>query len=97
MIIELENERDSSGKMTGARLNESKRRGVRIAAGVDRQLKVVVRIIAGRIGRETPRRPMLESLIHRQYDQLASSRQFPGIEQPSDVRFGARIVAFIPT
>ena len=59
----------------GAGFDRAERRGVGVQTGIDRHLVVVVRVIAGGIGREAARRAMLEALVHRKDDQLASTTE----------------------
>ena len=77
MVVQLENQGNPSCKLRRPGLKKSERRGVGIASGIDRQLKMIVRIIARRVWRKTSRRAMLKPLIHRQNDQ------FPGPSQPA--------------
>ena len=54
-VVELEDQRDVAGELGGARLEEAERRRVGVAAGVDRELEVVARVVAGRVRREAAR------------------------------------------
>lgn len=96
VVVQLEDQRNPAGKVAGAGLDEPQRRRIRVAAGIDRQLEMVMRVIASRVRRKASCRAMLESLIDRQNDQLACPRQFSGIQQPGNVRLRARVVALVP-
>jgi hypothetical protein len=97
MIVQLQNERDLPGKPAGAGFEEAQGSRIGIASGVDCQLKMVRRIVAGRVGREAPGGPMFKALIHRQDDQFPGPRQFSAPEQPRDISFGSGIVAGVAT
>ena len=62
-----------AGELGGARLDETERRRVGVAASVDGELEVVARVVAGGVGREAACRPVLEALVDRQDDQLAGT------------------------
>ena len=63
MIVQLQNQGYLSGIVAGTGLQKPQRRRISVAAGIDGQLEMIERIIAGRVGRKTPRRSMFESLV----------------------------------
>ncbi len=71
MVVQLEDQRNLAGKVAGAGLQKSQRRGIGITSGVDAELEMIVGVIPGRVRREAAGRPMLESLIDRQNHELA--------------------------
>ena len=79
MVVQLQDQRYLPGKVRGAGLQESQRRCVGIAARVNRQLKVKVRIVSGGVGRKAARRPMLKALIHRQDYHAPAAAKAPVI------------------
>src|SRR5690606_31794696 len=63
--------------------------------GIDRELKVIVRIVGGRIRREAARRAVLEALIDGKDDELARATEPAMHEDPGEVGLGAGIVALV--
>ena len=64
-----------SGIFRGAGLQKPQRSRIRVAAGVNRQFKVVERVIPGRVRGKAAGRTMFKTLIHRQDQEFAGSRQ----------------------
>lgn len=75
MIVELQNKGNLPCKLSSSCFQEPQGCRIGIATGIKSQLKVIVRMIAWRIGGKAPCRPMLEALINRQNHQFASARQ----------------------
>ncbi|MCG3775300.1 MAG: hypothetical protein JW395_2132 [Nitrospira sp.] len=96
VIVQLQNQRNPAGEFSGAGFEKSQRSRVGIAAGIDRQLKMIEGTVSSGIGGKTPGRTMLESLVHGKDDQLTSPCQLPMEQQTGDVRFCSRIVAAVP-
>jgi hypothetical protein len=96
VIVQLQNQWNPAGKVSGAGFEKSQRSRVGIAAGIDRQLKMIEGAVSSRVGGETPGRTMLESLVHRKNDQLTSPCQFPMEQQTGDIRSRSHIVATVP-
>ena len=71
VVVDLQDQRDLAGELGRAGLDEAERRGVGVAAGVDGELEVVARVVAGGVGREAARRAVLEALVDRQDHHLA--------------------------
>lgn len=92
MIVHFQNQRHLSREFRDRSLEKTQRRGIGIAAGLDRQPHVIGGIIAGRVWRETARRAVLETLINGQNDQLACPAQPPVIEDAREVGEYARIL-----
>ena len=67
--VHLQDGRDGARERVGAGFERAEGGGVGVQTGVDRHLVVVVRIIAGGVGREAARRAMLEALVHRQMER----------------------------
>src|SRR5437867_7362299 len=82
--------------MTGPGFEKAQRRGVGVTPGIHGQLEMIERIVAGRVGRKTSRRSMLESLINRQDHQFTGPGQFSMTEQASQIGSCARVVASVP-
>ena len=85
-----------AGELVGRRLEKAERRRVRVAPGVDGELKVVVRVVRRRVRREGARRTVLEPLVDRQNDELASARERPVIHQAREVRLHPDVLARVP-
>src|SRR2546426_11146297 len=96
MFISLENQWDLAADPSRSRLQKAQRGGIGIAAGVHRQLEMVVGVVPGRIGGKTPCRPVLKSLVHGQYDEAPGTTQPPMVQQSGQVRAGAGRVALVP-
>ena len=97
MIVELQDERDFTGEVARARFQETQRRRVGVAAGLDREFEVVARIVARRIRREAAGRAMLEALIHRQDHHLAGAAELAVIQHPGQIAQRAWIIAAVAT
>ena len=97
VVVELENERHPVEEGIGSGFEKAQRRGIGVAAGVDGQLKMVVRVVAGGVWRKAAGRPVLKALVNRQDDQLAAAAEATVIEQAGDIRPRTGIVAIIPT
>ena len=65
MVVEFEDEGNLPRKLIDPSFQKPQWGSIGITSGINRELKVIVRILAGWVRRKTPRRPMLESLIHR--------------------------------
>ncbi len=96
MIVDLEDERNFTGEIPRARLDEPQRRGVGVAARLHRQLEMVARIVAGRIDGEAAGRAVLEALVNREDDQAAGAAQFAVVQEPGQVGQGSGVVAAVP-
>ena len=96
MVVQLQDQRYLPGKVRRAGLQESQRRCVGIAARVNRQLKVKVRIVSGGVGRKAARRPMLKALIHRQDHHAPAAAEAPVVQHARQVGLRAGVVAAIP-
>ena len=95
-VVELQDERDLAGELGGAGLEEAERRGVGVAARVDRELEVVARVVAGRVRREAARRAVLEALVDRQDHQLAGAAEAAVVQHAREVGERAGVVARVP-
>ena len=95
VIVELQDERNFAGVFGGAGLEESQRRGVGVASGVDRQLKMIARIVRGRIDREAARRSVLETLVHGQNHELARPRELAVVEHAGEIAPHAGIFGIV--
>ena len=85
VAVELEDQRDGARELGRARLQEPQRGRIRAAAGFDGQLEVVAWVVACRVWREAARRPVFESLIHRQDHHPPGARQGAVIQQAGQV------------
>src|ERR1700733_15730233 len=54
-----------------------------------------MRVVSRRVGREAPRRPVLDTLIDRQDEELAGAAELALHQDAGEVRLGAGIVAFV--
>ncbi len=97
VAVEFENQRNLAGELASTGFHESQGCGIGVATGVDRQPKMVPRIVSRRIHREAAGRTVFETLIDRQDDQLAGASQVAVVEHPGQIGQCARIVAAIPT
>ncbi len=97
VVAQLEDERDVAGEFPRASFQESQRRGVGVATSLDRQFKMIERIIRGRIRREAPCRAVLKALIDGQDHELSCASEPPVVQYPGEIRQCAGIVAAIPT
>ncbi len=97
MIIELENKGNLPCKLTGPCFQKPERRRIGIATGINGELKVIVRVVPGRIRCKTSSRTMLKPLIDRENDQLPGPRQFTGTQHTGDIRLRPGIVTTVPT
>src|SRR3954468_12081732 len=95
-VVQLEDERDLPVELSRHGLEEPEGRRVGVAPGVDRELRVVLGVVAGRVGRERARGPVLEPLIDGQDNEPAAPGETPVLQQPCDVRLRSRIVGLIP-
>jgi hypothetical protein len=59
----------------GSGLDEAERRRVGVAARVDRELEVVVGVVAGGVRRERPHGAVLEALVDGEDHELAGARE----------------------
>ena len=73
VVVDLQNQRHLAGKIPGARLKKAQRRRIGITAGADGQPVMIVRIIGWRVGRKTPRWPMLKALVHGQNNHFPAA------------------------
>src|SRR5579862_9584810 len=97
MIVQLEDERDCAGVFRRGRLEESERRRIRIASGIERELEVISGIIRGWIDGEAAGRAMLKTLVNREDDELSRAAQPPRHQQTRQVGEYARAFARIVT
>ena len=97
VVVELENEGHPVEEGIGPGFEKTQRSGIGVTAGVNGQLKMVVRVVAGGIRRKTAGRAVLKALVNRQDNQLAGAAETAMIEQAGDIRPRAGIVAIIPT
>src|SRR5207245_2052733 len=97
MVVELQDQRDLARELRRARLQEPERRSVGVAAGLDRQLKVVPGIVARRIDREAPGRAVFEALVHRQNQAFAGPLQRAVVQNARQVRLHAGVIRSVPT
>ena len=95
MIVGLEDERNLAGVLGHARLEKSQRRGVCVASRIDGELKVIARVVGGRIDGEASRRAMLEALVHGQNYEFASTRQLAVVEHPRQVAAHAGVFGIV--
>src|SRR5262249_6596292 len=96
LVVHLEDERHAPGEVARPGLDEAERRGVGVAAGLDRQLVVVARIVGGPVGRERARRAVLEPLVHGQDDEAPRAAEAAVVEDAGEVGQGAGVVAPVP-
>src|SRR3954468_10594589 len=73
----------------------AERGGVGVQTGVDRHLVMIMRVIAGGVGREAARRAMLEALVHREDDQLAGTTEAAFHQDAGQIALGTRGVALV--
>jgi hypothetical protein len=85
VVVQLQDQRDLTGELTGARLEEAQRRRVGVAARLDGELEVIARFVAGRVPGEAARRSVLEALVHREDHHLARAGQGAGVEHPGEI------------
>ncbi len=95
-VVELEDERDLPRVVRGTGLHEAEGRRVGVAPGVDGELKMIERIVSGRVHGERPNRAMLEPLVDRKYDELSRSGERPRIQQADQLRSRTRGLGPIP-
>ena len=93
--VALQNGRNLSRKRIRSRFQRTQRRGISIQPGIDRQLIMVMRVIAFRIGREAACRAMFEALVNRQDDHLARAAKFALHQDAVEIGFYARTVGLI--
>src|SRR6202022_4746307 len=80
VIVELQDERNLAGVFGDSSFEESERRRVCVASGVDRELEMIARIVRGRIDREASRRAVLEALVDRQDYELGGAPALARVE-----------------
>src|SRR5690606_10066206 len=93
--VYLKDCRDCPGEGVSSGFEKTQRRGKGVEAGVDGELVVVVGIIAIGIGGKAASRPVLETLIDREDDQLAGVAQTPMGQDAGEVGLGAGVITFI--
>src|SRR5579871_314419 len=91
MIVQLQNQGNLTGMARCRCFKKSKGGRVGVATGFDRQLKVVIRIVARGIDGETSRRAMLKALVHGQNDEFACSRQAAVVQESGKIGLGPGI------
>src|SRR5712692_8344515 len=96
VVVEFEDQRDFTKEVGGTGFDESQRRGIGVTAGLDGQLEVIIRVIAGRVRREAAGRAVLEALVHRQDHELAGATEAAVVEQTGKVHASAGIIALVP-
>src|SRR5205807_768656 len=89
-------QRDLPRELGGAGLQEAKGGRIGAAAGLDRQLEVVERVIAGGVRREAPRRPVFEPLVDGQNHHPAGASETARAQQAGEVRASSGVVALVP-
>ena len=90
VVVELQDRRDPARVVASTGLQETKRRSIGIAAGVNGELVVIEGVVAGGVLGKGTGRTMLEPLIHGQDDHLAGTREGAGLQHPTQVLQGAR-------
>src|SRR5437867_6888280 len=96
VVVQLQDQRDLSRELCRTRLQEPERRGVGVAASLDRQLEVVPGIVARRIDREAPSRAVLEALVHRQNQAFAGPLQRAVVQNARQARLHAGVIRTVP-
>ena len=96
VAIDFENQWNLGGILGSNGFDKAQGRGVRIATRFERELRVIVRIVAGRIGGETARGAVFEALIDGQDHELARTAQPAVAQQPHEVRLDPGILRFVP-
>src|SRR5437867_2948419 len=96
VVVQLQDQRDLSRELCRTRLQEPERRGVGVAASLDRQLEVVPGIVARRIDREAPSRAVLEALVHRKNQAFAGPLQRAVVQDARQVRLHAGVIRTVP-
>src|SRR5437016_2576394 len=97
VVVQLQDQRNLARELRCTSFQEPERRGVGVAAGLDRQLEVVPGIVAWRIDREAPGRAMLEALVHRQNQTFAGPLQRTVVQNARQVRLHAGVIRAVPT
>ena len=95
VAVDFEDERNFAGVLGRARLEKSERRRVCVASGVDGELKVIARVVGGRIDGEAARRAMLEALVHGQDHEFAGARELAVVEHPRQVAAHAGVFGIV--
>src|SRR5213593_2034200 len=96
VVVQLQDQRDLSRELCRTRLQEPERRGVGVAASLDRQLEVVPGIVARRIDREAPSRAVLEALVYRKNQAFAGPLQRAVVQDARQVRLHAGVIGTVP-
>ena len=96
MIVELQDQRDLPRELGRPGFEEPERGRVGAAAGLDRQLEVIERVVARGVRGKAPRRAMLEALIHRQDHQPPGASERPRVQHTRQVRARTRVIAPVP-
>ena len=96
VVVELQNQRDFARVARRRSLEKPQRGGVGVAARRERQLEVVIRVVAGGVRGEAARRAVLEALVHGEDDELAGAGEAAVVQQARQVGFGAWVVALVP-
>src|SRR6266571_9323040 len=96
VVVQLQDQRDLARELRRTRLQEPERRGVGVAASLDRQLEVVPGIVARRIDREAPSRAVLEALVHRKNQAFAGPLQRTVVQNARQVRLHAGVIRTVP-
>src|SRR5208282_6330823 len=95
VIVGLQDERNLAGVLGRARLEKTERRRVCVASGIDGELKVIARVIGGRIDREASRGAMLEALVHGQDYEFTCARELAMVEHPRQVAAHAGVFGIV--
>src|SRR5215472_10881472 len=96
MIVEFKNERSFAGVFSGPCFDKSQRRRVCVAAGIERELEMIARIISRRIDCETAGGTVFKALVDRQDDKFSGSAELAMIHHAGQVAANARIFGFVP-
>ena len=95
-VVKLQDGRDLADKLVGARFEGAEGGSVRIAPRVNRQLKVVVRIVGRRVRSEGSRRAVLEALIDGENDDLARAGEDARVQKAGEVGAYADVIGTVP-
>src|SRR5688572_27211773 len=96
VIVQLQNQWNSTGIFSGAGFQKSQRCCIGVATGINGQLIMIERTVPSWIGGKAPGWTMLEALVHWQNDQLPRPRQFSMAQQTGDIGFCSRVIAAVP-
>src|SRR5262245_13102521 len=95
-VVQLQDQRDAARVLARTAFEETERRCIRVAAGGDRELEMIVRVVTRRVLRERTRGTVLEALVDRQDHELAGAGERAGFHDPAQVLQDAWVVGFVP-